>query len=150
MGWAGACPEVVAADHSGRESVPAARRCASGSAHWSRLGRPIGLAVILPTFSAEVGTIHEPWKGHEPSEGPRAVRRAPAVRRAMIRQSLRRLELDKRREVGVIVNDLAVVKQMRAVFEEDWAKTDSGRAAAHAPEAEAATTASEDRHAGSA
>jgi phosphatidylserine/phosphatidylglycerophosphate/cardiolipin synthase-like enzyme len=42
-------------------------------------------------------------------------------------QSLRRLELEKRREVGVIVTDEKVVDQMRAIFEEDWAQTDSGR-----------------------
>ncbi len=47
-------------------------------------------------------------------------------------QSLRRLELDTRREVGVIVTDAPVVKQMQAVFEEDWALTDSGRRAAKA------------------
>jgi phosphatidylserine/phosphatidylglycerophosphate/cardiolipin synthase-like enzyme len=36
-------------------------------------------------------------------------------------QSLRKLELEKRREVGVIVEDAKVVKQLRAVFEQDWA-----------------------------
>jgi cardiolipin synthase A/B len=42
-------------------------------------------------------------------------------------QSLRRLELEKRREVGVIVTDEDVVAQMKEIFEEDWAQTDSGR-----------------------
>jgi cardiolipin synthase A/B len=42
-------------------------------------------------------------------------------------QSLRRLELDKRREVGVIVTDVSVVQQMQEVFEKDWAQTESGR-----------------------
>jgi len=42
-------------------------------------------------------------------------------------QSLRRLELEKRREVGVIVNDRRVVKQMMTVFEQDWAATPSGK-----------------------
>ena len=55
--------------------------------------------------------------------------------RAMIRdgdtafvgsQSLRALELDARREVGLIVKDPKVVKRMLEVFEEDWAKTDLG------------------------
>jgi phosphatidylserine/phosphatidylglycerophosphate/cardiolipin synthase-like enzyme len=45
-------------------------------------------------------------------------------------QSLRKLELDRRREVGVIVTDARVVHQMHAVFEADWALTDAGRAAA--------------------
>jgi cardiolipin synthase A/B len=42
-------------------------------------------------------------------------------------QSLRRLELDKRREVGVIITDETVVSEMLEVFEKDWAQTDSGR-----------------------
>jgi cardiolipin synthase len=42
-------------------------------------------------------------------------------------QSLRRLELEKRREVGVIVTDEAVVRQMLDVFEKDWAQTPSGK-----------------------
>ena len=42
-------------------------------------------------------------------------------------QSLRRLELDGRREVGLIVTNSKIARQMREVFEADWAK--SGRAA---------------------
>jgi phosphatidylserine/phosphatidylglycerophosphate/cardiolipin synthase-like enzyme len=42
-------------------------------------------------------------------------------------QSLRRLELEKRREVGVILDDPKVVNQMRAIFETDWAQTETGR-----------------------
>ncbi len=42
-------------------------------------------------------------------------------------QSLRRLELEKRREVGVIITDERVVLGMRKVFEDDWAQTDSGK-----------------------
>jgi phosphatidylserine/phosphatidylglycerophosphate/cardiolipin synthase-like enzyme len=38
-------------------------------------------------------------------------------------QSLRKLELDGRREVGVIVRDSRVARKMRAVFEADWART---------------------------
>jgi cardiolipin synthase len=44
-------------------------------------------------------------------------------------QSLRKLELEKRREVGVIVDDLKVVRQMTTVFEEDWAATEGGKKA---------------------
>jgi cardiolipin synthase A/B len=44
-------------------------------------------------------------------------------------QSLRRLELEKRREVGVIVTDESVVRQMLKVFEDDWAETESGKKA---------------------
>jgi cardiolipin synthase len=49
-------------------------------------------------------------------------------RRAFVgSQSLRRIELDKRREIGILVNDPVVVTEMRAVFQSDWARTDSGR-----------------------
>ena len=42
-------------------------------------------------------------------------------------QSLRTGELDKRREVGLIVKDPKVVRQMLDVFEADWATTDLGQ-----------------------
>lgn len=69
-------------------------------------------------------------------------RKLPDLRlhvRAMIRdgsaafigsQSLRKLELDGRREVGVIVTDSRVAKKMRAVFEADWAQTPEAQQAA--------------------
>lgn len=45
-------------------------------------------------------------------------------RRAFVgSQSLRRLELDDRREVGIIVRDAKTIKQMASVFESDWALT---------------------------
>jgi phosphatidylserine/phosphatidylglycerophosphate/cardiolipin synthase-like enzyme len=59
-------------------------------------------------------------------------RKMPGLRlhvRAMIRdgssafvgsQSLRRLELDGRREVGLLINDSRVVRQLQEIFEEDW------------------------------
>lgn len=40
-------------------------------------------------------------------------------------QSLRRLELDGRREVGVIVNDTRITKKMIDVFEKDWAASET-------------------------
>src|SRR5437763_1976238 len=40
-------------------------------------------------------------------------------------QSLRRLELEKRREIGVIIHDKRVVRQMQRIFDEDWAETDT-------------------------
>ena len=42
-------------------------------------------------------------------------------------QSLRRVELEKRREVGVIITDENVVNEMLEIFEDDWAQTESGR-----------------------
>ncbi len=43
-------------------------------------------------------------------------------------QSLRKLELDGRREIGVIVSDERVAKKMRDVFEADWALTPEAKA----------------------
>jgi cardiolipin synthase len=42
-------------------------------------------------------------------------------------QSLRKLELDKRREVGVFVKGATIVSELIATFETDWAQTDLGR-----------------------
>lgn len=73
------------------------------------------------------------------------VRKLPDLRlhvRAIIRdgssafvgsQSLRKLELDGRREIGVILTDAGVIKKMQAVFETDWAKADSKGAAPTSP-----------------
>ncbi len=73
------------------------------------------------------------------SAGHLRVQKMPGMRlhvRAMIRdgdtvfvgsQSLRALELDTRREVGLIVRDGAVVKRLQKTFDEDWATTELGR-----------------------
>lgn len=42
-------------------------------------------------------------------------------------QSLRKLELDGRREVGVIVRDVRIARKMRTVFEADWAEAAPGK-----------------------
>jgi cardiolipin synthase len=58
-------------------------------------------------------------------------------RRAFVgSQSLRRLELDERREVGVIITDPQIVRQLVSTFESDWAETDSGKKAAREAEEE--------------
>lgn len=41
-------------------------------------------------------------------------------------QSLRLLELDGRREVGLVTGDAKVVKRLMEIYEADWAKTDTG------------------------
>jgi phosphatidylserine/phosphatidylglycerophosphate/cardiolipin synthase-like enzyme len=38
-------------------------------------------------------------------------------------QSLRKLELDARREIGVIVTDSRIVRKIHAIFEADWSQT---------------------------
>lgn len=45
-------------------------------------------------------------------------------------QSLRKLELDHRREVGVVIDNKKAVLEMMRVFEADWALTPSGTQAA--------------------
>jgi cardiolipin synthase A/B len=42
-------------------------------------------------------------------------------------QSLRALELDSRREVGIIARNAAIVKRLRTVFERDWAESSAVR-----------------------
>lgn len=63
--------------------------------------------------------------------------------RAMIRdgssifmgsQSLRKLELDARRELGLIAKHAATARQMQAVFEEDWAAAAGKKADADSAE----------------
>jgi cardiolipin synthase len=61
-----------------------------------------------------------------PLDGRRLHARAMVAdgRRAFIgSQSLKGLELDKRREVGLIIRDRAIVRQMESVFAEDWARS---------------------------
>lgn len=42
-------------------------------------------------------------------------------------QSLRRVELDQRREVGILISQRSAVRELICIFEEDWAKTDLGK-----------------------
>ena len=46
------------------------------------------------------------------------------------RESLRRLELEGRREVGIVVKNASVVKKILSVFETDWGKNSRKKAAA--------------------
>jgi len=85
-------------------------------------------------------------------------RKLPGLRlhvRAMVRdgtsafvgsQSLRKLELDGRREVGLIVRDTKVARRMQEVFESDWAATRSKKEEAALPAVQGRTTRSA-RHA---
>ncbi len=53
-------------------------------------------------------------------------------------QSLRKLELDGRREIGIVVTNGGVIRKMQAVFESDWAK--AAKAAGKAAEKSAEPT----------
>ena len=57
-------------------------------------------------------------------------------------QSLRALELDGRREVGLFVKDAKVVKRLSEIFESDWQKTAVGHKEAKAAEKEEQLAAS--------
>jgi cardiolipin synthase A/B len=60
-------------------------------------------------------------------------------------QSLRRLELDKRREVGIIVDDRKAILVVSRVFETDWALTPTGKAVAEEAEVSEKASAKEDK-----
>jgi phosphatidylserine/phosphatidylglycerophosphate/cardiolipin synthase-like enzyme len=64
-------------------------------------------------------------------------------------QSLRKPELDARREIGVIAKDARLVRAITKVFEEDWARTDAGRKQARKRE-EAEQSDKSDKHAAAA
>jgi phosphatidylserine/phosphatidylglycerophosphate/cardiolipin synthase-like enzyme len=78
-----------------------------------------------------IGSVEAKWNiSGEPFPGRRMHVRAMICdgRRAFVgSQSLRRLELESRREVGVIVTDDVVVGQLKQYFELDWSKTEAGR-----------------------
>jgi cardiolipin synthase A/B len=76
-----------------------------------------------------LGKLEKKWQG-----GPFDARPFPGRLhvRAIVRdgrrafvgsQSLRKLELDERREIGLIVREAPIVKEIQRVFEEDWART---------------------------
>ena len=77
-----------------------------------------------------LGKLERKWSGAgfdaRPFPGERLHVRAIVRdgRRAFVgSQSLRKLELDERREVGVIVRDRSVVRQIARIFERDWRQT---------------------------
>jgi len=74
-----------------------------------------------------LGSLEKKWakKGFEarPFPGKRLHVRAIVRdgRRAFIgSQSLRKLELDKRREVGIIIRDRKIIRRVERVFRDDW------------------------------
>jgi phosphatidylserine/phosphatidylglycerophosphate/cardiolipin synthase-like enzyme len=80
---------------------------------------------IIGKVEAKWGIKHEKFPGGKRLHIRAIIRDG---RRAFLgSQSLRRLELEKRREIGIIVTDESVVAQMAKVFADDWALTDSGK-----------------------
>jgi phosphatidylserine/phosphatidylglycerophosphate/cardiolipin synthase-like enzyme len=78
-----------------------------------------------------VGKVETKWDvPHEKFPGKRLHVRAIIRdgKRAFVgSQSLRKLELEKRREVGIVITDQKAIDEMKRVFEADWALTDSGK-----------------------
>jgi cardiolipin synthase A/B len=60
-------------------------------------------------------------------------------------QSLRKLELDKRREVGVITKDAKMIRAVADHFERDWAETQTARKEAKAAKKEAKKVEKEEK-----
>jgi phosphatidylserine/phosphatidylglycerophosphate/cardiolipin synthase-like enzyme len=50
-------------------------------------------------------------------------------------QSLRRAELDRRREIGVVIDEKRTAREIAEIFEADWAETRSGKRAGSAKSA---------------
>ena len=73
-----------------------------------------------------LGKLEKKWQtsGFEVKKPARRLHVRAMVRdrrRAFVgSQSLRRLELDERREVGIIVRDRKIVKQIARLFDADW------------------------------
>lgn len=79
-----------------------------------------------------IGNLEKPLKGVEVEDYPGDRLHVRAIvqdgRRAFVgSQSLRRTELERRREIGLIIEEADVVKQIVEIFEADWADTDRGR-----------------------
>jgi cardiolipin synthase len=111
-----------------------------------KISDPAMIALLSARVRAGVrvrilGKLKEPPKG-----GDMRVESFPGKRlhvRAIIRdrrcgfigsQSLRAIELDARREVGIIVRDRALVRRLVTTFEADWALTSGGSIAPDSPD----------------
>jgi phosphatidylserine/phosphatidylglycerophosphate/cardiolipin synthase-like enzyme len=76
-----------------------------------------------------IGTVEKKWqtagfKVRKPSQRLHIRAIVRDGRRAFIgSQSLRRLELDERREVGMMIRERKIVKQIERVFNADWRET---------------------------
>ena len=84
-----------------------------------------------------LGKLEKKWQGDDLPTEALASHRLHV--RAIIRdgrhafvgsQSLRKLELEGRREVGIILKEAKVVARLVSVFEEDWAKSQAAKSSA--------------------
>jgi cardiolipin synthase len=88
----------------------------------------VDVRIIGKVGSHGHGLVHQKYPGHRLHV--RAIVR-DAEQAFVGSQSLRALELDKRREVGVCVKRATIVKEIIATFEADWAQTELGQDRTH-------------------
>lgn len=96
-----------------------------------------------------LGKLEKKWRGEDLQSEDFPSKRLHV--RAIIRdgrqafigsQSLRKLELEGRREVGIILRDRKLVSRLVSIFEADWARTSSAKPTdRHARESKATTKA---------
>jgi cardiolipin synthase len=89
-----------------------------------RVKAGVDVRIIGKVSSRGEALVHQKYPGHRLHV--RAVIR-DGLDAFVGSQSLRKLELDRRREVGLFVTRAAVVKELVATFEADWALTVLGR-----------------------
>jgi len=99
--------------------------CLSDDAMLEELRRRAASGVVIKI----IGTVEKKWqtagfKVRKPSRRLHVRAIVRDGRRAFIgSQSLRRLELDERREVGMMIRERNIVKQIERVFKADWQET---------------------------
>jgi phosphatidylserine/phosphatidylglycerophosphate/cardiolipin synthase-like enzyme len=89
-----------------------------------RVKAGVDVRIIGKVSSRGEALVHQKYPGHRLHV--RAVIR-DGLDAFVGSQSLRKLELDRRREVGLYVTRAALVKELAATFEADWALTVLGR-----------------------
>jgi phosphatidylserine/phosphatidylglycerophosphate/cardiolipin synthase-like enzyme len=104
----------------------------------------IGILKDRKKAGVELRVIGKVEKGHgleaEPFPGKRQHLRCVVRdgRAAFVgSQSLRKPELDTRREIGIVARDARLVRAITKVFDEDWSRTEAGRKQASAERDEA-------------
>ena len=128
-------PDLVVSPLNARERLGAFIRSARRQLliYEPKLSDPRMIALLLDRVRAGVDVR---VLGHVAKAGGKIISARLAGRRLHVRamiadgrrafvgsQSLKRLELDKRREVGLVIRESKVVRQLEAVFAEDWARS---------------------------
>ena len=135
------CERFVVSPENARERLSAFIRGARRQLliYDPKVSHPVIVKLLVERAKAGVDVKIIGKLGSKKHKDDLAVEKYPGKRlhvRAIIRdgrrafvgsQSLRKLELEKRREIGLIIHDKRVVRQMERIFAEDWAETGTGR-----------------------